>query len=36
VDGSLIPRGLLANPALTVTALAERNVERIAAEDLRI
>jgi cholesterol oxidase len=36
IDGSLIPRGLLANPALTVTALAERNIERIAAEDLKI
>jgi cholesterol oxidase len=35
-DGSLIPRGLLANPALTVTALAERNIERISAEDLKI
>jgi cholesterol oxidase len=32
-DGSLIPRGLVANPALTVTALAERNIERIARED---
>jgi choline dehydrogenase-like flavoprotein len=35
-DGSLIPRGLLANPALTIAALAERNIERIAAEDLRL
>jgi len=33
VDGSLIPIGLCANPALTITALAERNIERILAED---
>jgi cholesterol oxidase len=32
-DGSLIPRGIAANPALTVAALAERNIERIVAED---
>jgi cholesterol oxidase len=32
-DGSLIPVGIGANPALTVTALAERNIERIIAED---
>lgn len=35
-DSSLIPRGLVANPALTVAALAERNIERIIAEDFRI
>jgi cholesterol oxidase len=34
MDGSLIPVGIGANPALTITALAERNVERILAEDL--
>jgi cholesterol oxidase len=33
MDGSLIPVGLCANPALTITALAERNIERILAED---
>jgi cholesterol oxidase len=33
VDGSLVPVGLAANPALTVAALAERNVERILRED---
>jgi cholesterol oxidase len=32
-DGSLIPRGIVANPALSVAALAERNIERIMAED---
>jgi cholesterol oxidase len=32
-DGSLIPAGIVANPALTVAALAERNIERILAED---
>lgn len=35
VDGSLIPVGIGANPALTITALAERNVERILEEDFR-
>lgn len=34
MDGSLIPVGIGANPSLTITALAERNVERILAEDL--
>lgn len=33
VDGSLIPGALAANPALTVTALAERNLEQIGARD---
>lgn len=32
MDGSLIPLGVGANPALTVTALAERNMERVMAE----
>jgi cholesterol oxidase len=32
-DGSLIPRGVVANPSLTITALAERNIEQIALED---
>lgn len=36
MDSSLIPVGIGANPALTVTALAERNVERILQEDLGI
>jgi cholesterol oxidase len=35
-DSSLIPRGIVANPALTVAALAERNIERIIAEDFRV
>ena len=35
-DGSLIPCGIVANPALTVAALAERNIERIMAEDLHV
>jgi cholesterol oxidase len=34
MDSSLIPVGIGANPALTTAALAERNVERILAEDL--
>jgi cholesterol oxidase len=34
IDGSLIPVGIGANPALTIAALAERNIERIIAEDL--
>lgn len=33
VDSALIPVGICANPALTTAALAERNVERIVAED---
>lgn len=33
-DSALIPVGIGANPSLTVTALAERNIERILAEDL--
>ncbi len=33
VDGSLIPIGIGANPSLSITALAERNIERILASD---
>lgn len=36
VDGSLIPVGIGANPSLSITALAERNIERILATDLAI
>jgi cholesterol oxidase len=36
VDGSLIPVGLGANPSLTITALAERNIERILQEDFKV
>jgi cholesterol oxidase len=32
-DGSLLPGNLVANPLLTVTAMAERNIERVLAED---
>ena len=35
VDGSLIPVGIGANPSLSITALAERNIERVVAEDFR-
>ncbi len=35
-DGSLIPRGIVANPALTVAALTERNIERIIQEDFEL
>ncbi|HVU04999.1 MAG TPA: GMC oxidoreductase [Polyangiaceae bacterium] len=34
VDGSLVPGSTGVNPFVTITALAERNVERIIAEDL--
>ncbi|WP_277068927.1 MULTISPECIES: GMC oxidoreductase, partial [Saccharomonospora] len=34
-DGSLVPGNIGVNPFLTITALAERNIERILAEDLR-
>lgn len=34
VDGALIPIGIGANPSLTITALAERNVEQVLATDL--
>jgi cholesterol oxidase len=33
VDGSLIPIGIGANPSLSITALAERNIERVIATD---
>jgi cholesterol oxidase len=36
MDGSLIPLGLGANPSLTITALSERNLERIVAEDFGV
>jgi len=35
-DGSLLPVGIGANPSLTITALAERNMERILAEDFGV
>jgi cholesterol oxidase len=35
MDGSLISIGLGANPSATITALAERNIERILATDLK-
>lgn len=35
MDGSLIPGSCLANPSLTIAALAERNMETILAEDFR-
>ncbi|RBM10709.1 cholesterol oxidase [Prauserella sp. PE36] len=34
-DGSLIPGSTGVNPFVTITALAERNIERVLAEDLR-
>jgi cholesterol oxidase len=34
MDGAMVPDGLVANPALTITALAERNVERLLRSDL--
>ena len=33
MDGALIPGALVANPALTVAALAERNIEHILQRD---
>jgi len=36
VDSSLIRVGLCANPSLTTAALAERNVERVLAEDFKV
>ncbi|MFF6843350.1 GMC oxidoreductase [Streptomyces tanashiensis] len=33
IDGSLIPGNTSVNPFVTITALAERNIERIVAED---
>ncbi|MFJ1866879.1 GMC oxidoreductase [Streptomyces sp. NPDC088097] len=35
VDGSLVPGSLGVNPFVTITALAERNMQRILAEDPR-
>lgn len=32
-DGSLIPIGIGANPSISITALAERNIERVIATD---
>jgi cholesterol oxidase len=34
IDASLIPNGVSANPFVTITALAERNIEKIIATDL--
>lgn len=34
-DGSLIPGSTGVNPFVTITALAERNIERVLAEDLK-
>ncbi|GGW22639.1 cholesterol oxidase [Streptomyces xantholiticus] len=34
IDGALIPGNASVNPFVTITALAERNIERIIAEDL--
>ncbi|MEY7972747.1 GMC oxidoreductase [Saccharomonospora xinjiangensis] len=34
-DSALVPGNLGVNPFVTITALAERNIERIVAEDLR-
>nr|AAZ66744.1 cholesterol oxidase [Streptomyces griseus] len=35
MDGSLIPGSIGVNPFVTITALAERNIERIIAEDVK-
>ncbi|QLY32778.1 GMC family oxidoreductase [Nocardia huaxiensis] len=35
IDGSLIPGSTTVNPFVTITALAERNIEKIIATDLR-
>lgn len=35
IDGALIPGNTSVNPFVTITALAERNIERIIATDLR-
>jgi cholesterol oxidase len=34
-DGSLIPGSTGVNPFVTITAPAERNIERVLAEDLK-
>nr|WP_189825703.1 GMC oxidoreductase [Streptomyces finlayi] len=36
MDGALIPGNTSVNPFVTITALAERNIERIIADDLRL
>jgi cholesterol oxidase len=36
MDGSLLPIGIGANPSLTITALSERNIERILEEDFHV
>ncbi len=36
VDGSLIPIGIGANPSLSITALAERNIEHVLAADFGV
>jgi cholesterol oxidase len=35
-DGSLIPRGIVANPSLSITALTERNIEQIIKTDFML
>jgi cholesterol oxidase len=35
-DGSLLPGSIGVNPFVTITALAERNIERVLAEDLSL
>ncbi|MFD4440906.1 GMC oxidoreductase [Nocardia sp. NPDC058519] len=35
IDGALVPGNTSVNPFVTITALAERNIERIIADDLR-
>ncbi len=35
MDGSLVPGSIGVNPFVTITALAERNIERIIAEDVK-
>ncbi|MFI1970791.1 cholesterol oxidase [Streptomyces cinnamoneus] len=36
VDGSLIPGSIGVNPFVTITALAERNIERVIAQDVTV
>jgi len=36
MDGTLIPGSCLANPSLTITALAERNIEAILKDDIGV
>jgi cholesterol oxidase len=35
-DGSLLPGSTGVNPFVTITALAERNIERVLAEDVHV